>query len=451
MGPRTLFARPPHCNPLFELFRPFFRIESQTAPIGERPYHPGQVQRCNRHGLLLIFAPSDGVNSRRIPPTLFGWPQMKLLFALFNYFPHGGQQRNCLRIAQKCAQTGHDVTIATRTWEGPRPDEVAVETLGLRGWTNAGRNQNFITDLANFVAGQDFDGVIAFTKMPGLDVYFASDPCFAAKYRQTKSRLGKLTRRYRLYRKWEKAVFAKGSRTQILLITDREVPLYREIYGTEPERFHLLPPNIDRRTFSESDRESARLAKLAELGQAADTTLLLMVGSGFRTKGVDRAIEGLAKLQSTESNKTQLVVVGHGKPDSYQRLARSLGVGDRVHMLGGRADVPEWMLAADLLVHPARNENTGTVLLEALAKGLPLLVSDVCGYAFHIERANAGRLVPSPFSQTQFNQLLQETVDSAELQQWSANGLKYAAEEDLYSCHDKACELIEKFVAAKAR
>ena len=269
MGPRTLFARPPHCNPLFELFRPFFRIESQTAPIGERPYHPGQVQRCNRHGLLLIFAPSDGVNSRRIPPTLFGWPQMKLLFALFNYFPHGGQQRNCLRIAQKCAQAGHDVTIAPRTWEGPRPDEVAVETLGLRGWTNAGRNQNFITDLANFVAGQDFDGVIAFTKMPGLDVYFASDPCFAAKYRQTKSRLGKLTRRYRLYRKWEEAVFAKGSRTQILLITDREVPLYREIYGTEPERFHLLPPNIDRRTFSESDRESARLAKRAELGPAA--------------------------------------------------------------------------------------------------------------------------------------------------------------------------------------
>ena len=147
--------------------------------------------------------------------------------------------------------------------------------------------------------------------MPGLDVYFASDPCFEAKFQKNKKRLGKLTRRYRLYRKWEEAVFAKGSRTQILLITDREVPLYREIYGTEPERFHLLPPNIDRRTFSESDRERARLAKRAELGQAADTTLLLTVGSGFRTKGVDRAIEGLAKLQSTAGNEAQLVVVGH--------------------------------------------------------------------------------------------------------------------------------------------
>ena len=376
---------------------------------------------------------------------------MKLLFALFNYFPHGGQQRNCLRIAQKCSQAGHDVTIATRTWEGTRPDGITIETLGCRGWTNAGRNQNFISDLANFVAGKDFDGVIAFTKMPGLDVYFASDPCFEAKFQRNKKTFGKLTRRYRLYRKWEEAVFAKGSRTQILLITDREVPLYREIYGTEPERFHLLPPNIDRRSFSESDRANARLAKRGELGISSETKLLLMAGSGFKTKGVDRAIEGLAKLQTPAENEMHLAVIGHGKPESYLRLAKSLGISHRVHLLGGRADVPDWMLAADLLVHPARNENTGTVLLEAMANGLPLLVSDVCGYAFHIERANAGRLVPSPFSQTQFNQLLQETVDSAELQQWSANGLKYASEEDLYSCHDKACELIEQFVAAKVR
>ena len=37
-----------------------------------------------------------------------------------------------------------------------------------------------------------------------------------------------------------------------------------------------------------------------------------------------------------------------------------------------------WM-EADLLIHPAYNENTGTVLLEALVAGLPVLVSAVCG------------------------------------------------------------------------
>ena len=72
---------------------------------------------------------------------------MNLLFSLFNYFPHGGQQRNCLRIAQKCAESGHKVTLYTRTWDGPKPKEIKIITLGCKGWTNASRNQNYIKDL----------------------------------------------------------------------------------------------------------------------------------------------------------------------------------------------------------------------------------------------------------------------------------------------------------------
>ena len=88
--------------------------------------------------------------------------------------------------------------------------------------------------------------------MPGLDFYFASDPCFKAKFQSTNKWLGRLTKRYRLYSNWEKAVFEKGQKTQILLITDREVPLYQKFYGTEHKRFHLLPPNIDKRHFKEN-------------------------------------------------------------------------------------------------------------------------------------------------------------------------------------------------------
>src|SRR5207253_1422682 len=43
---------------------------------------------------------------------------MKLGFLLFDYFPFGGLQRDCLKIARLCATRGHDVTIFTRTWQG---------------------------------------------------------------------------------------------------------------------------------------------------------------------------------------------------------------------------------------------------------------------------------------------------------------------------------------------
>ena len=51
------------------------------------------------------------------------------------------------------------------------------------------------------------------------------------------------------------------------------------------------------------------------------------------------------------------------------------------------------------MVHPAHNENTGTVLLEAIAAGLPVLATDVCGYADHITAAEAGTVLDSPFDQ----------------------------------------------------
>lgn len=373
---------------------------------------------------------------------------MNIAFTLFDYFPHGGLQRDCLEIAQKCSAAGHEVTIFTRAWVGVRPEGIVVKTLGCKGWTNVARNQNFITVLLKLLAKSKFDAVVGFNKMPGLDIYFAADPCFEAKAR-SRSPVYRLTRRYRFYRKTEEAVFGMREKPLILLITDREVQLYRDIYGTNSNRFRLLPPNIDRRNFTLKDVAQSRHTKRRELGLKDDSTLLLFVGSGFRTKGLDRAIRGLASLPGSHCDNTHLVVLGRNKPIQFSRLAKSLGLAKRVHFLGGHDDVPEWMLAADFLVHPARNENTGTVLLESMASGLPVLATDACGYAFHIEKAKAGCITPSPFEQSDFNSILSKMIASPEQTQWRANGLAYAAKEDLYSCHQRAAERIEEFIHNK--
>lgn len=83
------------------------------------------------------------------------------------------------------------------------------------------------------------------------------------------------------------------------------------------------------------------------------------------------------------------------------------------------------------------------ILLEALTAGLPVLATEVCGYAFHIQKAGAGRLLQSPFSQPACDEALREMLTSSERPHWIANGVAYAAREDLYSCHSRAVELIE--------
>jgi UDP-glucose:(heptosyl)LPS alpha-1,3-glucosyltransferase len=80
---------------------------------------------------------------------------------------------------------------------------------------------------------------------------------------------------------------------------------------------------------------------------------------------------------------------------------------------------------------------------------LPIIVSGVCGYAFHVERAKAGAVLCEPFQQEEFNRVLRTALASSESGRWRANALAYAATEDIYGCHERAAEIIEAVALRK--
>ena len=78
-----------------------------------------------------------------------------------------------------------------------------------------------------------------------------------------------------------------------------------------------------------------------------------------------------------------------------------------------------------------------------MAAGLPVLATDICGYSPHIERAGAGVLIPSPFSQKEFNRLLPEMLLSPRRPTWIANGQRFVQANDVFSLHARAADYIE--------
>ncbi|MGB0361350.1 MAG: glycosyltransferase, partial [Endozoicomonas sp.] len=86
--------------------------------------------------------------------------------------------------------------------------------------------------------------------------------------------------------------------------------------------------------------------------------------------------------------------------------------------------------------------NTGTVLLEALVSGLPVLTTDVCGYSHYIMDAEAGQVVPSPFSQKALNKATLFMLTSEQKQQWSDNAVCFSKQADLYSMPVRAADII---------
>ncbi|MEH6686036.1 MAG: glycosyltransferase family 4 protein [Halopseudomonas sabulinigri] len=368
---------------------------------------------------------------------------MQLAFVLYKYFPFGGLQRDFLRIAQVCQARGHNIRVYTLSWDGEVPRGFDVVMVPVKALSNHRRNEKFTAWVQADLAKRPVDRIVGFNKMPGLDVYYAADPCFEDKAQTLRSPLYRRLARYRHFSAYEKAVFSPALGTEILMISDVQLPLFTKHYRTPLERFHMLPPGISPDRRAPDNAPELRAEFRSEFKLAEDELLLVQIGSGFITKGLDRSIRALAALPAGLKGRTRLMVVGQDEPAKFQRLARSLGVAEQVEFLKGRSDVPRFLLGADLLIHPAYNENTGTVLLEALVAGLPVLVTDVCGYAHFIEEADCGLVVPSPFAQGALNKMLADMLNNPELRQsWKANALRFADQEDLYSLPERAADVI---------
>jgi len=370
----------------------------------------------------------------------------KLAFALFHYFPFGGLQRNFLSIARACRKQGYDVDLYAGGWDGPTPDGFDVYHVERKGLTNNAKDRSFYLSFKEMLSGKEYSAIVGFNRMPGLDVYYAADTCFAHKAREERGFLYRLTKRYREYMAFEKAVYGLESKADVLLVAEQQKEHFQKYYGTPESRFHTLPPGISRDRMAPDNAEEIRREFREEFGLKEDDNLILMVGSGFKTKGLDRALEAVGSLPGDILSRTRLHVVGKGKPERYSPLIEQLELTETVRFLSGRSDVTRFMLGADLLVHPAYLENTGNVILEAIVAGLPVLATENCGYAHYVVQAEAGLVAETPFDQGQLNGRLLEALTSGKREGWRKNGVAFGRAEDLYGRPEFAAKVIDERV-----
>ncbi|QKJ89058.1 Glucosyltransferase [Paramixta manurensis] len=368
---------------------------------------------------------------------------MIVAFCLYKYFPFGGLQRDFMRIAQTVAARGHQVRVYVQSWQGECPAEFKLIQVAVKSRTNHGRNAEYYQWVQADLKQHPVDRVVGFNKMPGLDVYYAADVCYAEKVAREKGCLYRLTGRYRHYAAFERATFERGAKTTLLMLTEKQIADFRNYYDTEPERFLILPPGIyPDRKYSNQIPEARKIYR-EKNGITEHQNLLLQVGSDFTRKGVDRSIQAVAALPETIRQNTLLYVVGQDKPTRFAAIAEKRGVGKNVRFFSGRNDVAELMAAADLLMHPAYQEAAGIVLLEAIAAGLPVLATEVCGYAHHLTKANCGEVITEPYRQERLNNVLCNALSKPALRQaWADNARSYADTQDLYSLPERAADII---------
>ena len=365
---------------------------------------------------------------------------MHLAFVLFSWFPHGGLQQDLVKVVRECQQRGATISIFCMQWEGERVDGVDTVVVPMRGWTSTARRAAFTRFVQANVAGK-FDCVIGFNRMPGLDYYYAADLCFAAKAHGQRGLWYRLMPRTRQYLAFEAAVFGPQSRTVSLLLSPLQRRQYQQYYGTPDARLVDIPPGIRREHRAGPDAADLRRSFRAEYGIADDALVVLQVGSSFRTKGVARSLIALAMLPPDLKERVQYFLVGRDDPKPWLKRTEAVGLKDQVRIIGSLGGIPRFMQGADLLLHPSLAESAGMVLLEAVVAGLPVLTTASCGYAFHVEQAQAGLVCPEPFNQEILNLALVSMLQ-ADRSAWRDNGIRYGQQNNLYDMPQAVAHLV---------
>ena len=330
----------------------------------------------------------------------------KIALLLFNYFPFGGLQKDFYSIATELEIRGYELTIYTGKWEGENPKNFKVIQLGITGISNHQRNVNFYNKIQKELEEREADIVFGFNKMPGLDFYFAADTCFKLKNRGPESFLYRLMPRYRKSVEYEEAVFGLDSKTHIFSLNKKQKEEFIDEYKTQQDRLQIVPPGISK-DWVQLKRRNIR----DELGLSREANLILFVGSDFKRKGLDRAIDAL-KFLDNQSFDSYLLVAGQDDKRAYLNKIESLNLGDRVIFLGPVEDVNTLMLEATLLIHPAREEAAGNVIAEAIVSSLPILTCESVGFASLVLEFNSGYVLEGDFDQDSFNNLLHNLLST---------------------------------------
>ena len=154
--------------------------------------------------------------------------------------------------------------------------------------------------------------------------------------------------------------------------------------GMDPDRGQVIYNGVDTKQFSPRPR-SGRLQR--ELKIPEGHPVAICIGQIGMRKAIDVVLQVFFELAESHQN-LHLAIVGqrHSNKDEAIQYEQSLhrrtdqsAYRDRVHWLGRRPDIARLMNDVDLLIHAARQEPLGRVLLEASAAGLPWVATDAGG------------------------------------------------------------------------
>jgi len=245
------------------------------------------------------------------------------------------------------------------------------------------RDNSFFREVSKYL--QSFDLVQAHEPMPGAHIYRAGSGLHAQWLLQLTRDMPEKQKREIFEAKknkvpimLERKMFEHSSLKAVIAISPMVVKNIAETYPEfDQSKVKLIWNGVNHEAFSPRLRNERRHLSLARYGILGGQKVLLMLGSGWHRKGVANALLFLGRLPSN------VILMVAGKESSigrYREMAQDLGIDPvRLRWIGATSDPMELYAAADLFIFPSLYDQFGNAALEAMACGLPIVISSTAG------------------------------------------------------------------------
>jgi UDP-glucose:(heptosyl)LPS alpha-1,3-glucosyltransferase len=328
----------------------------------------------------------------------------------------GGTERDLMITAQILAHAGHRITIyagevratsnewPVRSVASPRLGRALGLLWFARAAGAAGRRE-----------GADL--VLSFARIFDADILRSGGGAhvsYVRAARQWQSQSARIAMRVNLYHQVQMIVerrgFASPRFQRAIAVSDLVRDDLAKTFALAPAQAVTLYNGVELDRFVPEPDAVARSAIRREFGVNDSPPVVLFVGNGFARKGLRYLIETWPAI----GGAARLIVIGTDQTAGwYERLARRLGLRDRVTFLGRRTDVERLMRGADALALASLFEPFGNVAMEAMASGVPVLTTAFCGVAEVMPAVLRAYIVNDPANRTELAARMNALIQAA--------------------------------------
>lgn len=339
----------------------------------------------------------------------------------------GGCETYIADLAWRLVSDRHEVHLYACRWDDAAlPAGVHYHPLPVRRSVRFLRPWRFAFACEQALRGAGHDVTVGFDKTWGQDVLYPQGGLHAASAEHNLRKYqSKLVRGLVRAGRWvtpaawsfprlERRQYL-GPRRPVVVVNSGMVRRHFERhYGIPPRDVVVIPSAIAPDRFRDSDRPRRRAEFRQRLGIAQGETVALFVAMNYRLKGLESLLHAVSRMPAARPGEFRLLVAGSKRFAGFERLARRLGIGQRVRFLGPCQPMRDGYFAADFLVHPTFYDPCSLVVLEALACSLPVITSRYNGASELLTPPREGYVVDDPHDHDRLAWCMTQLLDPAQ-------------------------------------